>query len=155
MADSTTPLTAKARLALSRTELLAAMGFEEVESAVEGVLPIRQVPRPEADSMAGRMAHKLSDSAVGQWWQRHPMSSVVELGNPLLRRYAQQHPAKLIVYGAGTGALLWVLKPWRLLSLATVVTLVLKSSDFTGLIARVLPTSSGASTGDRNPPGGV
>jgi hypothetical protein len=40
-----------------------------------------------------------------------------------------------MAYGAGTGALLMVVKPWKLLSLATVLSLAFRTSDLTGLIA--------------------
>ncbi|MDN4592257.1 hypothetical protein DBA29_27685 [Xenophilus aerolatus] len=62
------------------------------------------------------------------------MSSVVELGEPFLQDYAARHPAKLIAYAASAGAILWLVKPWRLLSVATVATLLFKTTDITGLV---------------------
>ena len=145
MADAVTPGTAKAKLALSRAELVAAMGFAAVQSATEeDAVKVVELPRRESRSMASAVAATARESVLGRWWRRHPINSVFQLGEPLLAHYAQRHPGKLIAYGAGTGALLWILKPWKLLSVATVVTLLLKSSNVSGMISAVITKSSGA-----------
>jgi hypothetical protein len=142
MTDAVQPLTAKAKLALSRAELVAAMGYEALESATDGAPAVAPLPKPERHSAAASIAAKVSRSVVGQWWHRHPLNSVVQLGQPFLESYADKHPGKLIAYGAGTGALLWVLKPWKLLSAATVVTLVLRSSNIAGMVAGAVASAN-------------
>ena len=42
--------------------------------------------------------------------------------------YERKHPGKLVACGASAGVLLWGLKPWRLLSATTVVTLLLSDT---------------------------
>lgn len=138
MSDSTSPLSAKAKLALSRAELLGAMGYEELTSEASGVseaAKVVELPKPASTSALSDLSAKVRDSAVGSWWRRSHLSSVVELSEPFLEEYARRHPGRLMAYGAGTGALLWILKPWRLLSLATVVGLVLNSSNVMGMLA--------------------
>ncbi|MEJ8852184.1 hypothetical protein [Variovorax rhizosphaerae] len=135
MTDAVDPLTAKAKLALSRAELLAAMGYEELRNSADDRTTV--VPRlhHEGRASASGLGAKLARSAVGRWWHRHPLSGVVELGQPLLQDYARREPVKLVAYGAGAGALLWILKPWKLLSAATVATLILRNVDVAGMVS--------------------
>jgi hypothetical protein len=138
MIDTVKPLTAKAKLAVSRADLLSAMGYEEIKGRVNDAAKVVELPEPVRTSILSNVSEKVSRSVVGSWWRRNPLSSVVQLSEPFLENYAKRHPAKLVAYGAGAGALLWILKPWRLLSVATVVGLVLKSSDITGVITDVI-----------------
>lgn len=133
MTDLVEPLDAKAKLAVSRAQLLAAMGYEEVQRDVTQPAEVAKLPAPRKPARSS-ISERVSQSLLGRWWRRHPLSTFVELGEPFLQEYASRHPAKLIAYGAGTGALLWILKPWRLLSVATVATLLIKSTDITGFV---------------------
>lgn len=147
-----TPLDAKAQLAVSRAELLAAMGYEQLgedahskKSSAGTLLPIASAGRTSA---AAALSRKVGRSVVGRWWRRHPISSVVQIGQPFLKSYARKHPAKILAYGAGAGALLYVLKPWKLLSAATVVTLILRSSDVSGMISDLMNSSKSSDAED-------
>jgi hypothetical protein len=144
MIDPIKPLTAKAKLALSRAELVAATGYEEVKSATHDAVSVLELPRSAGSSSASAIGAKVGRSVAGRWWHRHPLSSVFQLGQPLLERYAQRHPGKLIAYGAGTGAMLWIVKPWKLLSAATVVTLIVRTSDISGIVSDVVKKATGA-----------
>lgn len=151
MIDTVKPLTARAKLALSRTQLLGAMGFEELKGVANEPSHVVELPKVESNSVISGFRAKVSDSIVGSWWRRSRLSSMVELSEPFLENYASRHPGKLIAYGAGTGALLWILKPWKLLSVATVVGLLLKSSAIKGMLADFL-SHSRKSPGDNFPP---
>ncbi|MEJ8859976.1 hypothetical protein WKW79_35885 [Variovorax robiniae] len=135
MTDAVSPLSAKAKLALSRAELLAAMGYEELHSAVDDGTTVVPLLHHDGRETASGLGAKLARSAVGRWWHRHPLSGALELGQPLLQDYAHRKPVTLVVYGAGAGALLWILKPWRLLSAATVATLILRNVDVAGMVS--------------------
>jgi len=135
MVDALEPLAAKARLAMSRAALLTAMGYEETLRAEDGLPDVVQLPAPTRGSTASAFGIGLGQGVVVRWWHRHPLSSVVQLGEPFVKDYARRHPGKLVAYGAGTGALLWILKPWRLLSAATLVALLFKGSDIAGMIS--------------------
>lgn len=137
MTDTVRPITAKAKLAVSRADLLAAMGYEEVRRVSNEAGPVVEVAQLPNHPKAGpidALNNRVRSSWLGRWWRRNPMSSVVELGEPFLQDYASRHPAKLIAYGAGAGAILWLVKPWRLRSVATVATLLFKTTDITGLV---------------------
>ena len=144
MTDSLTP---RQRLALSRAELMATMGYRqlhaEVDTAVDAAAQWSERRAPAAPTLADRMGAKLGLDILGRWWRRHPVSSVVQLSTPLLESYAAKHPGRLLAYSAGTGALLVILKPWRLLSAATLLALVFRTSDVAGLIGELVVRSRG------------
>ena len=73
-----------------------------------------------------------------RWWRRHPANAVVQLARPLLGRYARQKPAKLVAIAAGTGALLVLVKPWRLLSATALIAAVLKTSDIADMVTSLV-----------------
>lgn len=126
------PLTPKQKLAQSRAELLEAMGYHDV-APLDAVSPQLVSTRP---LRGGRTPPPSSRRGVlTRWWARHPLHSAVDLGRPFLEDLARKQPGKLMAYGAGTGALLMVIKPWKLLSLATLLSLAFRTSDLTGLIA--------------------
>ena len=73
-----------------------------------------------------------------RWWRRHPANAVVQLARPVLGRYARQKPAKLVAIAAGTGALLVLIKPWRLLSATALIAAVLKTSDVADMVTSLV-----------------
>ncbi|MGO4393450.1 hypothetical protein AB4Z46_19025 [Variovorax sp. M-6] len=105
MTDNEGPLAAKMKLALSRAELLAAMGYREV---LEGPAEERIEPLTPLSTAA--------DSPPQ-----------LRLAPPWLQRYAQVHPGRLVAGGVGTGALLVLLMPWRLLVAAALAGLLFKT----------------------------
>lgn len=134
MTNASDPSSAKSRLEGSRSQLLCAMGFEEGPShAGRSLEPVRSTL--QAAGTFSVIEDKISHSAVGRWWHRNALRSYLQIANPLLVGYARRHPGKLIAYGAGTGALLWIVKPWRLLSATTIATLLLSNTDVAALIA--------------------
>jgi hypothetical protein len=147
MNDASTPLGAKAKLALSRAELLAAMGYHALDDQI-GLQVAPNAPTHHSQSRLGAM---LDDTVVGQWWRRHPLRDVVELSRPALEGYARRHPARLVAYGAGTGALAIVLRPWKLLSSATVLALLFRYVDVSGMVSRLLDGASRSDAGTIDP----
>jgi len=73
-------------------------------------------------------------SVVQRWWRRHPAHAVGQLARPVLEHYARKEPAKLMAAAAATGALLVLVKPWRLLSVTAVLAAVLKTSDVADVV---------------------
>lgn len=128
-------LSAKARLAQSRAALLAAM-TPRVSDA------------PPPSTLIGKVEAKVERSVVGRWWRRSHMSSAVEIGTPFLQEYAGRHPARLMAGAAGVGALIVLVKPWRLLSLGMVVGLIVRSTDIAGLIGDYIAPQLGGERED-------
>jgi hypothetical protein len=127
-------LTPKQKLALSRAELLEAMGYHEIAPNA-GAAPQRGAAHLARPGAPMRPTTHRSRGLLARWWSRHPIHSAVDLGRPFLEDMARRQPGKLMAYGAGTGALLMVIKPWKLLSLATLLSLALRTSNLSGLVA--------------------
>jgi hypothetical protein len=77
-------------------------------------------------------------SVAERWWRRHPAHAAGQLARPLLERYARKEPAKLMAIAAATGAVLVLVKPWRLLSTTAVLAAVLKTSDVADLVTTLM-----------------
>lgn len=134
MSKSVRSLSSQTKLAESRQRLLDAMGYEPMVSNITGepVLGRKRAPEPERPPLSLRaLPERVRESAaarwVQRWWQHHPARDVVDLGRPYLDRYAQKHPGKLVAYAAGAGAVIYLAKPWRLLSTAALLSLTFKA----------------------------
>lgn len=76
----------------------------------------------------GHMKH-----AVRTWWRYHPAHMAVDLASPLLRGYARRKPVQLLAISLAAGAALTFARPWRVISITTLVIAVLKSSQLSSL----------------------
>ncbi|MDM0011496.1 hypothetical protein QTH87_03495 [Variovorax sp. J22P168] len=90
-----------------------------------------------------RGAHPFAWTSIARgvarrWWRRHPANAVGQLARPLLDRYARDEPAKLVAAAAATGALVVLIKPWRLLSITAVLAALLKSSDVADMVTTLM-----------------
>jgi hypothetical protein len=130
MPDHTTENVAKDRLTASRTALMQDMGVTSPTSssrpsqtghAFDTPMKIAQQPAVRA-SMWQMLSHK----ALKAWWARHPANTALQLAQPTLQSYASKHPAAVIGGGAVLGSALYILRPWRLLSIGTLVMLVVR-----------------------------
>ncbi|MGJ7508579.1 hypothetical protein [Variovorax sp. GT1P44] len=147
MAAEPDSLSPQQRLAISRRALV---------SQLQGDRP----PIPEDPDIVQRP--RLSNQAANQfawasvarnvarrWWRRHPANAVTQVARPLLERYAREEPAKLVAAAAATGALLVLVKPWRLLSITAVLAAVLKTSDVADLVNTLMQKNT---TPRKDPP---
>ena len=82
-------------------------------------------------------------SAARAWWNHHPAHTAVELATPALRSYMRKRPFQVLAVSAGVGALLVVTRPWRLISLTTLVVAVVKSSQLSGAVMSALADAQG------------
>ncbi|CAN5905847.1 hypothetical protein BH11PSE13_BH11PSE13_23520 [soil metagenome] len=139
MAADIPVLTAQERLALSRRALVNQLRGgrpERSESeAFENKDNEAYVAKPSRDSVLDRFAWTSMVKRVGQrWWRRHPANTVGQLAQPLLERYARQQPFKLVAIGTVAGAVLVLVKPWRLLSVTAVLAAIMKTSDIADVV---------------------
>lgn len=81
--------------------------------------------------------------AAGAWWRHHPAHLVLEIATPALQGYMRRKPFQVLGIAAGVGALLVVTKPWRLISLTTLVVAVVKSSQLSGVVMSALANAQG------------
>jgi len=139
-------LTAQQRLAISRRALVNALN-----GGTPPELPSRTRLHPSGPTTPGHglsgFLNKFEWAAVGRkvverWWRRHPANAASQLARPFLDRYAKEQPAKLVLIAASTGALIVLVKPWRLLSVTAVVTALLKSSDIADMVTTLMHKNS-------------
>lgn len=72
------------------------------------------------------------------WWRSHPAHMAVEVGQPLLEKYAAANPLKLLAISAAIGGAVVLAKPWRLISVTGLVIAALRSTQMSGLVASLL-----------------
>ena len=81
--------------------------------------------------------------AARAWWRHHPAQMAVEMATPALRSYMRRRPFQVLALSAGVGALIVVTRPWRLISLTTLVVAVVKSSQLSGVVMSALSDAQG------------
>lgn len=142
-------LTPQQRLSMSRRALIAQLQGDEIptrarwfDDAPDGSRLIdeqiedrRDLPGP---SPHGNQWAKVAANVARRWWRRHPANAAGQLALPLLERYAREQPAKLMAAAAATGALVVLVKPWRLLSVTAILAALLKTSDVADLVTTLM-----------------
>ena len=91
--------------------------------------PYGQPHEPAGTGWFGHMRYVLR-----MWWRHHPAHMAVELASPLMRSYARRRPVQLLAISAAAGAALTFARPWKLISLGTLVVALLKSSQLSSLV---------------------
>ena len=78
---------------------------------------------------AGNSIWQIAKHTVLSWWQHHPAHLAVDVGRPYLSNYAQRKPLQMLGIAVGVGALLVLVKPWRLISATGLAALAIKSTN--------------------------
>ena len=87
---------------------------------------------------------------VGTWWRHHPAHAGVEMATPMLSSYARQKPVQYLGLAALLGVVVVLTRPWRVISLTSVLVALMKSSQLSSV---VLSAMSAADYGqDPRPP---
>jgi hypothetical protein len=130
-------LTPQERLAISRRALVDQLqGSSGARRSATDVPPGRPAQHETAfDRIAWT---RVGRQVLQRWWRRHPANAAGQLARPLLERYAREQPARLMAVAAGAGALVVLVKPWRLLSVTAVVAALLKTSDVADLVTTLM-----------------
>jgi len=132
---------AKKRLAQSRQAILEHIARRErrhdprengpfARPAADG-LPRREEPYagPRGGSWLDRAGH-----AASVWWRHHPGHMAVEVVSPMLASYARRNPAKFVGIAALLGAGLMFARPWKLISLTTLLVGLVKVTDLPSIL---------------------
>jgi len=135
-------LTPQQRLTISRQALIAQLHGEQPRTdEIDVTVDAPEGPRPYRSGQRGPRPYSWSAVAgnvIRRWWRRHPANAAGQLALPVLERYAREEPAKLVAAAAATGALVVLVKPWRLLSITAVLATVLKTSDVADLVTTLM-----------------
>ena len=150
------PLTPQQRLAISRRALVRQLhggeardqGHPALDGAADDDLEYAHHDTEDGPAHAQHSSRRgsiwggVARSVVQRWWRRHPAHAAGQLARPLLEHYARKEPAKLMAAAAATGALLVLVKPWRLLSVTAVLAAVLKTSDVADVVNTLMQKTS-------------
>lgn len=101
-------------------------------------------PLPPGDGWLGHLRY-----AMGTWWRHHPAHMAVELVSPMMRGYARRKPVQLLAISVGLGAALTLARPWKLISVTTLLIALLKSSHLPGLLMAAMSASDFRKDNDR------
>lgn len=130
-------LSPRERLAQSRQAIVRQMNHESAE--VSKVGPGEEAARPEIDASASTW--DLARQVATAWWRNHPAHLAVDLARPGLSAYAEHKPLQLLGISAGLGAVVALLRPWRLMSLTGVLVAAVKSPQLSGVVSSLLSGS--------------
>jgi hypothetical protein len=148
MAAERESLTPQERLVISRRALVAQLqgrGHRVIDRD-PGPADEADAQQPRRETIIDRIAWaSVARDVVKRWWHRHPANAAGQLARPLIERYAREQPLKLMAAAAGTGALIVLIRPWRLLSITAVLAAVLKTSDVADLVTTLMHKKSDSS----------
>ena len=134
--SSTTEPTPQERLAASRRALVRHMRGDGRTPEDHGDFEGDQ-PSPAASHGAwGVVKH-----AMRAFWRNHPVGVAVDLARPVIGKYAEEQPFKLLGISASIGAAAVLVRPWRLVSLGAVLLAALKSSELSNALSSMLATT--------------
>lgn len=140
-------MTPAERLALSRLAIIEHLERRERRHDPHSVE--RDEPRAKHNNgmarpprRAGRGWFGGAVNAAKTWWNHHPAQLALELATPALQSYARRKPFQLLGISAAFGAALVLTRPWRLVSLTSVLIAVVKSSQLTSVVMAALTDAS-------------
>jgi hypothetical protein len=81
----------------------------------------------------GHMRH-----VVRTWWRYHPAHMVVDLATPMMRSYARRKPLQLLGISLAAGAVLTFARPWKVISIGTILVALLKSGQMSHLLTAAM-----------------
>ncbi len=135
-------LTPQQRLAISRRALVQHLRGDPPPELPDA-RTASSIPRKTAKSkLLDRITWMPMVRSVAQrWWRRHPANAVGQLARPVIDRYARDQPGKLVAVAAASGAVIVLIRPWRLLSAGAIVAALMKSSDIADMVTTLMRTT--------------
>ena len=145
-------LTPQQRLVASRRAIVQSMNRDHLEHSHDDT-PDGSPSRPnegeqESSARASRSNRTHTSGLNGlwrsvrrttsAWWRSQPACLAVDVVHPMVEKYAQANPLKLIGMAAAVGAVVVIAKPWRLISVTGVLVAALRSTQMSSLIASFL-----------------
>lgn len=79
--------------------------------------------------------------AVDDWWRYHPAHTALEIARPALTAYARRKPLQYLGLAAAAGAVVMLLRPWKLISVTGVLLAVVKSPQVAGMVMSALSSN--------------
>jgi hypothetical protein len=139
-------MTAAEKLARSRLAIVKYLARNEGRSDDSSVDPLEADGKPvEPRERRPRRSGWIGGLSSGAkaWWDQHPAQMALEMASPVLGRTMRKHPFQVLAASAAVGALVVVTRPWRLISLTTLVVAIVKSSQLSGVVMSALTDAQG------------
>ena len=93
-------------------------------------------PIPEGHGWMATASH-----ALRSWWRYHPAHMAVDIATPALSSYARRRPVQFLGIAAAAGALFFLARPWKLISVTGVLVALVKSPQVASLIMSAMSSS--------------
>ena len=87
---------------------------------------------------AGTSRWSTFKNAVLSWWHHHPAHVALDIAQPLIGKYASEQPLKLLGIAAAAGALIMLVRPWRMVTIGGVLLAAVKSSGISSALLSML-----------------
>ena len=147
--------TPQQRLAASRRAIVQSMNRDHQEQLSDDMLEDSRQSTGfggqesfEGATNSARSAHRHTSGlnglwrtvrrATSAWWRSHPAHLAVDVAHPMFEKYAHDHPLKLVGAAAAIGAVVVIVKPWRLISVTGVLIAAIRSTQMSSLLASFL-----------------
>ena len=140
MGSSRKTTTPQDRLVASRRAIVRYMTADEDVSVGKRQQICEHDEDPSEADRPAQSILKTIQRALRVWWHRHPAQLVLELGKPVLSKYAEEKPFQLLGCAAAVGAAVALTRPWRLVSPASFAVAAFKSAQASGLLLSLLST---------------
>lgn len=128
-------LTPQERLAISRRAIVKHMNRDHsVDTEDDG----QQLIEDGMQRMRNQSTWESIKHSLLVWWHRHPASTAVELAKPMVNDFSQAHPFKLLGISAGVGAVMALVRPWRMVSLGGLMVAAFKSSGLSSAVISLM-----------------
>lgn len=111
----------------------AALDSHESGEGQAGTGPRARPRRPSTGSWIDR-----AREALDSWWRYHPAHVAVDIARPALASYARRKPVQYLGIAAAAGAVVLLLRPWKLISVTGVLVALVKSPQVAGLVMSAL-----------------
>ncbi len=130
------------RLARSREAIALTMrrqsGRDERDDLGPEWGPSEPEPGQAGERRAGHGWWPVMRSFARTWWRRHPLNTMGQMAVPALSGYAQREPFKLMGYAAVAGAVIAIVRPWRLMSAGALLAAALRPSEISAFAMTML-----------------
>ncbi len=134
-----TPMpTPQERLAISRKAMVRHMTRDKRAAQDAYAEEAHDVEDAARHHSAADGTWRVVKHAMRTWWHHHPVNVALDIARPVLGQYAREHPMKLVGIAAGVGVATVLLRPWRLVSVGSVVAATLKSPQLPNFFLSML-----------------
>jgi hypothetical protein len=148
----TKPLSPRERLTATRQALLLHMTRHDREAQARARETFNIDPKSDPVLLASPAVRERVfggvSNAVRTWWRNQPVSYAYDFAQPILGKVAVREPYKLLAISAAIGAAVVMLRPWRLVSLGSLLLGAVKSAAVPSVLMAMLSSNSDQNDND-------